>query len=919
MRSVLGMLLGSALLGVAAGAAAQTAVRVVEGFDDPARWRLQVSEGGQARLNRVGGADGGRALCLQADFGDLPGSARLSAPLPLSLAAGARLISSSRGEAAQAQLSLQLVDGQGRRIGGHRHGRELGSRWQPLYWALADFSDAAGNVAVLPQAISRVELHLAAPAGGKAQWCLDNLAVQAGDDDADEPFKPVALADTATALQQRMVDGRSDTLWVSSGVKQQTVSLDLGRERDVGGLLVQWAAGLRADRYRVQASSDGRRWQQLRRIEGASGNTDRLRLGPLQARYLRLDLEDGPNWRYGIVDLLPQPAAFGRSTEAFLAEVGKQWPAGILPPSLSGGPLEWTVLGAQGAVAPAWFSAQGSVETLPGSFSLEPLLQIDGQWLSASQMELSPQWQAGAARSHWLHGQARLEIAASSGNDGHGRPWLRLRYRLSNPDRASHRYALALALRPFQLHPAGRLGDLAGGAGWIAAIDAAPGRVAVNGRTALLAITPADAQFASHFDAGLAMNLLRGAQLPATQQAEDEQGLASAALIWRKDLAANGNQEWEVWLPMAAAGQAPDKVSGQFQASTLAGEGWVLPGSQGQALVMAWQAAVGRMRAERAGPWLRRDSRRAIGAGNRDAMAIADALLQADQVDAVVPWLLARIGSGSTGNCDLLAHWAQAAARVQAAHGWTGDQQAALQPWLHDSLARYQPAGACAAQAQAPAAAAALGRLLPAAEPAVVAVADEPPAPAAVSDTGKEVVPAPVAATSAATALAVMVPGEPVSLAQRQQIWEGALAQLDDQLPAGWQRWVRGQSRGLLDARQAAAQVQAIAAIVAEEQDDHLRLLPGLPATAWRDGRLQVPGLLTRWGRLGVQGRREGDDWVLQFAPGLQAPPAGLVLDWPFSTPPTPAMADGQAVAWQAGRLHLATLPSELRLHLPAH
>ena len=83
--------------------------RVLDGFDDPARWRLQVSEGAQARLSRVGGGDGGRALCVQADFGALPGSVRLSAPLPLQLPADSVLVLSSRGQAPQAQLSLQLV------------------------------------------------------------------------------------------------------------------------------------------------------------------------------------------------------------------------------------------------------------------------------------------------------------------------------------------------------------------------------------------------------------------------------------------------------------------------------------------------------------------------------------------------------------------------------------------------------------------------------------------------------------------------------------------------------------------------------------------------------------------------------------------------------------------------------------------
>ena len=56
-------------VGLLGCAIAQASTRVLDGFDDPSRWRLQASEGAQARLTRVSGADGGRALCIAADFG----------------------------------------------------------------------------------------------------------------------------------------------------------------------------------------------------------------------------------------------------------------------------------------------------------------------------------------------------------------------------------------------------------------------------------------------------------------------------------------------------------------------------------------------------------------------------------------------------------------------------------------------------------------------------------------------------------------------------------------------------------------------------------------------------------------------------------------------------------------------------------
>ena len=103
-------------VGLLGCAIAQASTRVLDGFDDPSRWRLQASEGAQARLTRVSGADGGRALCIAADFGAHAGSVRLSAPLALDLPPDGRLQLSSRGQAAQAQLSLHIIDEAGRRL-----------------------------------------------------------------------------------------------------------------------------------------------------------------------------------------------------------------------------------------------------------------------------------------------------------------------------------------------------------------------------------------------------------------------------------------------------------------------------------------------------------------------------------------------------------------------------------------------------------------------------------------------------------------------------------------------------------------------------------------------------------------------------------------------------------------------------------
>ena len=911
-----------ALLCLGLGLAGPVSARVVADFDNAHGWRLQVSEGAVGRVQSTAGAEGGRGQCLQLDFGAYAGSAQFTAPLALTLPADARLSLASKGQGGHAQLALELIDDQGRRFGSHQAGRALGTRWQSRTWALSDFTDASGAALRLPAQVRQVRLRVASARGGVVQWCVDNRRLLAEPEDAS-PMTAVALADTATALQQRMADGRTDTFWVSTGVKQQTVSLDLGRPREVGGLVVQWAAGMRASRYNVQGSLDGRRWQALRQVDGAAGTVDRLRLGPLQARYLRLDLEDGPNWRYGIVDLTAQPAAFGRSLQAWLDEIGRHLPAGVLPASVQGAPQAWTVLSAGDAPAPAWFSAQGIVEPAPGLYTLAPQLQVDGSWYGAQELQASPQAVAGGARTVLDHGQARLDVLATPGTDEAGRAWLRLRYRLHNPDRNPHRYALALAARPFQIHPAGRYGDLPGGAGWLETVEVQAGNLLANGQLALVAGQAPEAAFASHFDAGLDLALLRGARWPESRQARDAQGLASAVMVWRAQLAAGEHHEWQAWVPLSPGMPANTSAPLGFQARSLAGEGLLLPGVQGRQLGAAWSAAVQRMRDERNGPWLRVDSRRVVGAGNRDGQAMAAALLRADQTDAVVPWLLARIRAGSTATCAGLVGWTEMAAVLQAASAWPPAALQALAQWRERALERVSPEAVCAQELPGRAGPAAL-TLAGLQWPPLPVIADTAPStpelPAVLPDTGQDAgtdfVPVEAGPLPAPAGVA-QLPGQAIGKAGREQRWQAALALSESDLPPGWQRWVRGQSAGLADARQAADQVAAIAAVLVDEGEDYLQLLPGVPASAWSAGVLQVPALLTRWGRLGLAARREGQQWVVQLAPGLQLPPSGLVLEWPYDQAPGEVLVDGVPGQWQDGRLHLTTLPTELRITLP--
>lgn len=894
----------------------------------PENWRVVVSEGGQAQLRKVQGP-AGPGMCVDWDFGPLPGSLRLYHDSPLTLPPHAYLGSDMAIEAGPAaQLSLWLDDAAGRSWMQHRPARFARRGWQRWDMPLDVWRDSQGRALETGrgQALRALHWRLATPQGGRGQWCLSGVTLQSRPA-VKGPLPASALADTATALQHRMVDGKSDTLWVSSGVKQQTLSLDLADSRDISGLVVQWAPGMRATDYTVQSSIDGRAWQPLRSVQGGGGNTDRLRFGPLAARYLRLDLQAGPNWRYGIIDLEVQPASWAARREDWLQLMARSLPAGTLPAAITGTSVGWTVVGAPGALAPALLSDTGILEPLPGQFTLEPWLQLEGQWHSPSATAGQARALPVGAGADWQQGELALRTQVIPGADGHGRPWLQVVYQLNNTGNRAIKAGLGLVIQPFQVLPATRGEDLAGGVGGVYRLQVGAQRVMANDRLVLVPPEGVEASFASTMDAGLAAGLLGLPNWPDRQAVDDEQGLASGVLHHPVRLEPGQQQQFTAWVPLLPGqGMAALEAPARFQPSA-APPALVLPGDNGARLMPYWQAALSRIRAEQAGPWLRVDSRMALGAGNRDAMALADALVLSGETSPVVDWLLARVASGSTRRCSVLSHWASLAARIQSGAGWPEAALQSLQPWLKDGVQRLAAGGSCAAELSAEQREAAAQALL-----ALVTMPPGNPAPhsgevmpalgGALADGGtghalpvEGQIDAGMGADPVLPLVGQVGPAAPAS--ERRARWVAAWEALpSDHLLPGWQRWRGGREEGLRDARQAAAILQAIAAVLVAEEADHLRLLPGLPASEW-GGELQIPGLGTAWGTLRLTASRQDRQWVLRLGSGLRLPPSGLVIDWPWKTRPGEATADGKTLEWRDGRLQLDHLPQELRLTLP--
>ncbi|MBN5088635.1 discoidin domain-containing protein [Stenotrophomonas maltophilia] len=621
------------------------APKVLDDFDDIAAWKLVLSDQVSGSLRPVSGAGGGRALCLDYDFHDVSGYVGIRRALNIEYPVNYRFGFQLRGDSPGNDLQFKLIDASGDNVWWvNRPGYSFPKAWTPVEYRRRQIDKAWGPSPEKEMARSAaVEFTIYSKVGGRGTVCFDKLTLQGLPAQDDSALVPSVIADTATALQDRMIDGKSDTFWISGGVKQQTISLDLHKSREIGGAVIDWLPNLEARRYTVRTSEDGRDWRTVREVTSGAGGRDWLALPDTDARYVRFDLQDGPNWRYGIRDIALKPLAFASTPNAFLSSVAADLPRGSLPRAYVGEQPYWTLLGLDGGQEQALISEDGALEPAKGSFSIEPFIRLDGKLLDWSKVAITQSLQdhyLPIANVDWVHEKVGLAVTSFVQGTPE-RAQLIGRYRLSNPDKVAHEYTLALAIRPWQVNPPTQFLNTVGGFSRIDALDVGEQLVRVNGEPRIYPLQVPDARFASTFDGKLDAMHLESGTYPATTAVKDSTGMASGALMYTIKLEPGQSREVAVVLPQTGgwAPQALDVAKAQAQVA----EQWrkklgvvsLQVPAAGQALVDTLRTAVAHMLISRVGPRLQPGTRSYARSWIRDGAMISEGLLRMGRSDAV--------------------------------------------------------------------------------------------------------------------------------------------------------------------------------------------------------------------------------------------------------------------------------------------
>jgi len=524
-----------------------SSARTLDDFESLEGWIVHPSKGATGRISSAEGVEG-RSLALDFDLQGTHGHVIARRELSLDLPQNYRFTYELRGEAPDNNFEIKLIDEQDNVWWQKRLNITFPTKWSPQSLRKRHLSFAWGPEPGVPlKRIKAIEFVVSAGSGGKGRILIDQLRFHEIDDESRLKAVSTVSSSEGTVAPKLKTSGDGFLL---GAWKAETgpawLSIDLGCEREIGALILEWVPDMHASAYSVEFSDDGRQWRTVSTLRTGNGGRDSLHLPEEQARYLRISVSD----RCALDSLQILPASAGVDANAFFQTLARLEPRGHYPRMFVPEQCYWTILGIPDDTNEFLMSESGAVEIAPRYAALEPFLYVDGKLLTWADVEVSHSLDKGylpIPSVQWKTDKLTLDITAFAAGKTGSEGRLILSYRVRS-GKSPYRGRLFLGLRPFQVNPPWQ--SLFQSAGWsrLSELRCTSEGMLADGH-ALVALSKPSGFGAASFAEGEIVEHLRKGVLPNSTTAKDEQGYASGALCFDFDLQANETKEFHLLAP----------------------------------------------------------------------------------------------------------------------------------------------------------------------------------------------------------------------------------------------------------------------------------------------------------------------------------------------------------------------------------
>ena len=354
------------------------------------------------------------------------------------------------------------------------------------------------------------------------------------------PNEAPVMEATGTTKTAHLMDGQLSTGWTSATRTPTSLTIDLQKEKELGGVRLDWGESYATD-FAILFSRDGATWNLLGEVKEGTGGFDYVLHSRFTARYLRMDFQKSAlDKAIEIKEFsLRGPDETLNPLTLYQIAADKARP-GLYPDSLRKRQVYWTLVGQPGDGAESLLDEYGNLEPLAGSCSIMPYIFTGGKLLSA--LDAAPITQSlmegylPLPSVVWnLNGLKLTTEALTTGATNQSITYVR--YTLLNETKSTQEGKLFLAIRPVLVNPPWQYGGLSN----IRSLEYVPvgewpATVKVNGNEQFLSLMTPDGFGARAFDSGDVMRELIKGELPTAQKLDNAGEFLSGALAYKFEL-----------------------------------------------------------------------------------------------------------------------------------------------------------------------------------------------------------------------------------------------------------------------------------------------------------------------------------------------------------------------------------------------
>jgi hypothetical protein len=383
----------------------------------------------------------------------------------------------------------------------------------------------------------KLDLHKRATGWGNSIW---EIAFKYK---ADEP-----RVSSNSGNAENAIDGNPQTAWTGTGANDSTLSIDLKRVRQLGGVFLKWGKKYSSN-YEIQISENGKAWNKIFSAANGNGATDANYFSPASTRYIKIICRRGKPFELNEIILKNSDEAI--SPLRYFKAVAAEYPEGFFPRWLYNKQLYWNVIGVDEGIEESLIGEDASVEPFIKSFSVMSYI-FDKSLVTAYDVKLSQSLEDNylpLPGVKWNRKGVELQFKAfAAGTPEKSAAYCT--YTLKNSSDKISAGKLYLVIRPIQINPRWQHGGMSLIKNIKFTQNGNYGLVTVNGRKAVY-IFDGKVKFGAAAAGGqdIMPSLAKGIMPVNTQALANENGLISAVAELEYKLAPGKSKTFYVIMP----------------------------------------------------------------------------------------------------------------------------------------------------------------------------------------------------------------------------------------------------------------------------------------------------------------------------------------------------------------------------------